>query len=291
MNLAAQLLLNGLINGLLCAVFAIGFGLVYRNTRIFHIAYGSLAVLSALIFGRLMSYGIGWASAGLITLAASALLGWIIDAWFYSVLQRRGASSSAILVSSLGAAIVVENVLALFVGNENQTIVRETGAPLFIGSISITRLQVAQAVVCACLIASLLAMQRFRLFRIFRVMGENPGLLVAHGWRVSKFQRWTFMIATVVAAFPAIMWMADVGIDAHSGMNKFLVAVIAVVVGGTARMAGWVVGAILLALVQNLVAWRIETKWMDVTAFAVLLVVLLVRRTGVVSKRRRPEEV
>lgn len=291
MTLLAQLVFNSIVNGAMFAVLAIGFGLVYRSTQVFHVAYGSSFVLLSFVFYMLVAgAGFTWWVAGISTVAAGALTGWGMEAWFYGPLRRSGAASGAAMVASLGLSIVIENLLVLFWGNEIRAIPRDVGAAMLLGGVRITSMQVAQLAICSIVLTGLAVAGRSEFLRVVRAMGENAGLLQVLGRPLSRYRSLVFALSGALAAVPACLVMLDVGTDANAGMSWLLVAVIAVLTGGVAHMQGWVLGALLLALLQNLVVWRFSAKWMDLVAFALLILVLLFRPEGLVGSRRRPEE-
>lgn len=291
MTLLAQLLANGLVNGALYAVLATGFGLVYRSTGVFHIAYGGAYVLSAFFFHSLVTLlALPWLLAGAIAVALSAVVSWTMEACFYSPFYRRGSSAGAVMVASLGLAIVIENTLALVYGNEIHAIPRDLSTSAAIGPIRFTMIQLAQLGLCSAVLLTLAWARRLPFFRVVRAMGENPELLHVLGGRLSRCRALVFALSGALVAVPACLTMVDVGLDVHSGLSVLLLAAVAVLAGGVAHVEGWLLGGFLLALLQGLVIWRFSSQWMDLVAFALLLAVLFFRREGLVAVRKRPEE-
>lgn len=291
MNLFLQLLANGVVNGALYAMLAAGFGLVYRSTRVFHVAYGGAFVLAAYLFHSLVTLaGLGWWLAGVAAVALSSLSGWGMEAGFYGPFYRRGTATGAVMVASLGLGIVIENALALIYGNEIRAIPRELAQAMTLGPVRLTMIQIAQLAVGAVVLVALAGTRRLRFFRVVRAMGENPELLQVHGWRLGRYRALVFALSGALAAVPACLIMVDVGMDVHAGTSYLLIAAVAVLAGGVARVEGWVLGGFVLALLQSLVVWKFSAKWMDLVAVVVLLGVLLFRREGLLGIRKRTEE-
>jgi branched-chain amino acid transport system permease protein len=290
-NLLAQLLANGLVNGAMFALLAVGFGLVYRGTRIFHVAYGANCVLAAFLFHSLITLaGLNWWIAGGVAVALSAAAGGLMERLFYWPFFRRQAAGGAVMVASLGLFIAIENLLALIYGNELRTIPRQVAASVFFGPARLSAIQLAQFTLCAAALLALFLARRTRLLTLTRAMGENAELLQILGWRIGRLRMTIFAISGALAAIPSCLIMLDVGMDVHGGMTWLLLAAVAVLVGGVERMPGWIVGGFLLAALQSLVVWRFSTKWMDMVAFALLVVTLLFRKEGILSVRKRQEE-
>lgn len=291
MNLFLQLLANGIVNGALFAVLAVGFGLVYRSIQVFHVAYGGAFVLAAYLFYSLVTMaGLGWWTGGLAAVAFSALFGWAMEVGFYHPFYRRRTAHGAVMVASLGLGIVVENVLALVCGNEIRAIPRDLAHAVTLGPVRLTTIQVGQFIVCAALLGGLVLARRLRFFQVVRAMGENAELLQVHGWRLKRYRALVFALSGALAAVPACLIMVDVGMDVHAGMSYLLIAAVAVLAGGVARMEGWVLGGVVLAILQSLVVWKLSAKWMDLVAFVLLIAVLLFRREGILGISRRTEE-
>jgi branched-subunit amino acid ABC-type transport system permease component len=234
--------------------------------------------------------GLTWAIAGATAAALSALAGWAMEAGFYGPFHRRGTAPGAVMVASLGLAIVIENSLALLYGNEIHAIPRDIAASLSFGPVRLTTLQLAQLGLCSTLLLGLAWARRLPFFRLVRAMGENPELLLVLGGRLSRLRAAVFALSGALVAVPACLTMADVGLDVHAGMSQLLIAAVAVLAGGVARVEGWLLGGFLLALLQSLIIWQFSTKWLDLVAFALLLVVLFFRREGLLGVRKRAEE-
>ena len=291
MNLFLQLVANGLVHGAMLAVLAVGFGLVYRNTGVFHVAYGGVFVIGAYLFYSLVMLArLPWWSAGILAVGLNGLLGFGVELGFYRQFYRRGTAPGAVMVASLGLAIVIENTLALLYGNEIRTIPRNMAKVLTFGAVRLTTIQIVQFVICITVLCLLAAANRLRFFRVVRAMGDNPALLQVHGWHLERYRALVFALSGALASVPACLVMVDVGMDVHAGMSYLLSGVVAVLAGGVARMDGWVIGGMVLAVLQSLVVWKFSSGWMDMVAFVLLIAVLLFRREGLLGIRKRIEE-
>jgi branched-chain amino acid transport system permease protein len=291
MSLLFQLLANGMVNGALFAVLAVGFGLVYRSTRVFHIAYGAAFVLSGCLFYTLVTaIGLDWWVAGVLTVGLGAFVGWLMEVGFYGPFFRRGTAFGAVMVASLGLGIIIENGLALVYGNETHSIPRALAGSVMLGPVRLTTIQITELVVCGFVLVGLALASRLKFFRVIKALGENGELLQIQGWRLSQYRMLVFALSGALAAVPACLIMVDMGMDVHVGMSYLLLASVAVLAGGVARMSGWVLGGVILAVLQSLVVWKFSAKWMDIVAFALLIVILLSRREGLLGVKRRAEE-
>lgn len=292
MKLLLQLLANGLVNGALYAMLAVGFGLVWRSLRVFHVAYGGLFVLCGYLFYTLMTrVGLSPLGATLLTMVCAGAIGWAMEAGFYRPFYRRHAASGVVLIASLGVFIALENTIALVFGNELQTIPRGIAHTWTLGPVVLTELQVLQFLVGSVAVALLwILTRRLRIFKAIWAMGDQPELIPVLGLPLYRLRGLVMAISTALVAIPACLLTLDIGVDPHVGMSYLLIAAVAVLVGGVNSYGGWVVGAVVLALLQSLVVWQVSARWMDLATFGLLVAMLIFRPQGLTERHRRMEE-
>lgn len=292
MNLLLQLLANGLVYGALYAMLAVGFGLVWRSLRVFHLAYGGLFVVSGYLFHMLTVWAAlpPWAAGGL-TVVASAGLGWLIEFALYRPFYRRHAGSGAVLIASLGVLVVLENVVALIFGNELKTVPREMATMIQFGNVRLTSLQLWGLVIGVVSVAFLwVLVRRLRTFKALWAMGDQPELIPVLGLPLYRLRALVLAIGTAMAAIPACVLTLDIGIDPFVGMSYLLIAAVAVLAGGVDSYRGWVTGGVTLAILQSLVVWKFSARWMDLVTFGLLVAMLVFRPQGLVQNTKRIEE-
>lgn len=292
MKLFAQLLANGLVNGALYAMLAVGFGIVWRSLRVFHVAYGGLYVLCSYLFYMFVGYaGIPLGLAFALTLVCAAGAGWVMEICLYRPFYQRQAGSGAVLIASMGIFLVLENLIAMIFGNELQTISRGISRTWLMGPVVLTALQVLQFVTGIIVVGLLwVLVQRLRTFKALWAMGDQPDLIPVLGLPMFRLRNLALIVSTVMVAIPASLICMDVGTDPHIGMSYLLIAAVAVLVGGINSYSGWVCGAVILALLQSLVVWQFSARWMDLVTFALLVAMLVLRPRGLMEKKLRMEE-
>jgi len=292
LNLFIQLLANGLVNAALYAMLAVGFGLIWRSLRIFHLAYGGLFVVSGYIFFTLTARaGLAPWLAGVVTVIASAGLGWLVEVVFYRLFYRRKAASGAVLIASMGVLVMLENLVALIFGSELQTVPREMASVVQIGAVRLTSLQLWAAGIGVLAVAGLwILVRRLRTFKALWAMGDQPELIPVLGLPLYRLRALALAIGTGMAAIPACPLTLDIGIDPFVGMSYLLIAAVAVLAGGMDSYRGWVTGAATLAVLQSLVVWKFSARWMDLVTFGLLVLMLVFRPQGLVQNAKRAEE-
>jgi branched-chain amino acid transport system permease protein len=292
MNLFLQVLANGLVNGALYAMLAVGFGLVWRSLRVFHLAYGGLFVISAYLFIALtVRVGMTPPLAGGITVLLSAAMGWLMEVVLYRPFYHRRAGSGAVLIASMGTLVMMENTVALIFGNELQMIPRGLVPVVQVGPVRLTSLQLLGLSIGIVSVSFLwILVRRLRTFKALWAMGDQPELIPILGLPVYRLRALVLAISAAMAAFPACVITLDVGIDPFVGMSYLLIATVSVLVGGMDSYRGWVVGALTLAILQSLVIWQFSARWMEMITFALLVAMLLLRPRGFVQHIIRMEE-
>ncbi len=287
-----QLLANGLVNGCMIALMALGYALIYNTTRIFHVAHGAAYTAAAyLCYLLLIVFKWPLLLAVVGGVAAAALLGVTMELAVYAPLYRRGASDLISLISSLGLYVALVNLIALLFGNETKVLRPGVEKTCRLLGVILTRIQVAEVVVAAVLLPLLVLFLKRTLWgKIIRGVRDNPVLAEVLGIDLMAVRIAVFAAGSALAGMAACLTALDVGMDPQVGMPVLLTAAVALIVGGVGTFEGPVIGGFLLGLIQSLIVWKISAQWTDVITFGVLIVFLVFRPEGIASRRRRLEE-
>ncbi|MEI6177638.1 MAG: branched-chain amino acid ABC transporter permease [Verrucomicrobiota bacterium] len=292
MSLFLQLLANGIVNGALFAVLAVAFGLVYRSARVFHIAFAGLYLVGPYAaYAACAKLGMPIGLAIPVGVIAGGLSGWLAEVVLYRPLLKRNASAAAVMVASLGAFVVVVNLMALGFGNEVRIIERGLAQRVEVGPIGLTTIQICQFLLSGAAVAGLgIATLRLRAFKVIWAMGEEPGLVPVLGLPLHRYRAMVFILSGALGALAGCLIGYDIGIDPHMGMSYLLIAAVAMLAGGIDNYKGWVLGGFSVAILQSLTVWKFSAKWMDLATFTVLIAVLVFRPQGMLGIRKRLEE-
>lgn len=287
-----QFIANGLCLGAIITVVALGFGLIYSTTRVFHIAHAGIYVLSGYVL---------WASVGLwklpmalgvmLSLAMAAVAGMLIDWIVYQPLARRAASAAVVMISSLGVQIVFENSLALAFGSQRQILKSEIERTVVLGPVVLTYVQVIQLVVGALLTGALwVFLKHTRAGQICRAVSDDETLALVLGVRVTRIRLLVFAIGSVFAGIGSALTSLDVGLDPHVGFPTVLAAAVACIIGGLRNFLAPAAGGFILGVLQSLVAWQTSIRWKEPVTFLLLILFLLLYRQGLFGVTERVEE-
>ena len=291
-----QQLLNGLTLGSIYALIALGYTMVYGIIQLINFAHGEIFMVGAyagmtvlLLAGQAASgpHGAVWLLAAL---AASAvvccLIGLSVERLAYRPL--RAAPKLSVLITAIGISFFLQNVVMLGFGAEDRYVPPVLSAgPWGRGAVTVTPLQVIIFGVSLALMVGLQGIVHgTRLGRSMRATAQDPLAARLMGISVDRVIACTFAIGSALAGAGGLLFGAYYSaINFHDGYLTGLKAFTAAVLGGIGNIPGAVVGGLLLGLLEGLGAGYLSSQWKNVIAFAVLVLVLLLRPHGLLGER------
>ena len=288
LNYLLQFLLNGLVTGSIYALVGLGFALVYNTTHIFHIVYGVIYTAAAYLFYCCLHNHIGILPSITFAVGGVALLGYAIEKIVYRPLHKKGFPLVIFIISSIGAMILLINVIALIWGNETKILNPGMNKVFNLGEILITDMQIYQftaSVITITLVMILL--KRTKLGIILRAMRDDSDLTSSFGVDILRMRTYIFIISSILAGLASCLIAYDVGMDPYGGMNMLLISVVALIIGGVGRFEGVIIGGLILGIVQALVVSQIPTKWAESFVFIILIAFLIFRPQGILGRKAR----
>lgn len=287
-----QFIANGLCKGAIYAVVALGFGLIYTTSGVFHIAHGAVYTAGAYaLFFCLTFLNMPFPIAILIALFVAVIVGVLIEVVVYHPLAGKKASGAVLLISSLGVYIVAVNMIALFFGSNAQIIRTGVEATYKFGNVILTKIQIAQLVFSGlCIFIYWCFLHFSSLGRICRAVADDMVLAATLGVKVQAARLLVFALGSFMAAVGAVLIALDLGIDPFIGFPVVLVAAVSCIIGGLHRFIAPALGGLLLSLIQSLIVWKTSAMWESGVTFALLICFLLFRPQGLLGVRQRIEE-
>ena len=282
---------NGLQLGFVYALIALGYTMVYGIIRLINFAHGDIFMVGAFV-GVLgyTAWGLPFPVAIAISMLVCAVTGVVIERLAYRPL--RYAPRIAALISALGVSLFLEYFCSLkFVFGPNYRVVaRPFEVTTFtVGGASVTNIQVVVAVVVLVLLAGLQYMlYRTRIGKAMRAVSQDHDAARLMGINVDSVISVTFAIGSALAAAGGVLYaVAYPQIWPFLGIMPGLKAFTAAVLGGIGSVPGAVLGAIIMGQVDVLSAAYISSQFRDAIGFSILIIVLLVRPTGLLGSRQR----
>ena len=302
MDIFLQQIINGLVQGSVYALVALGYTMVYGILGLINFAHGEVVMvgaMSALAVGNgLIALGLPAGLAMVLGLVAAIVicmgLGYTIERIAYRPLRH--APRLAPLITAIGVSIVLQNLAMMVWGREYHAfppLIKNTTHQL--GGAVISDLQVLIVFVALLIMGGLLFLvHRTKLGRAMRAVAENPAVAALMGVNINGVISLTFMLGSALAAVAGVMVGANYGIvHYYMGFILGLKAFTAAVLGGIGNLRGAMLGGLLLGLIESLGAGYIGdltggfigSNYQDVFAFFVLIGVLVFRPSGLLGER------
>ncbi len=304
MDIFLQQLINGLVLGSIYALVALGYTMVYGILELINFAHGEITMIGALVslsvMQALSASGAGIPvvlilGLGLIAaIAVCMLLGFTVERAAYRPLRR--APRLAPLITAIGVSIVLQNVAMLIWGKQYISFPLALPAARYdIGGATLTGLQISIVVLSCLLMAGLLLLvQKTKLGRAMRATAQAPDIASLMGINTNHIISLTFILGAALAAVAGVMVTVYYGLaHYYMGFLLGLKAFTAAVLGGIGNVAGAMLGGLLLGLIESIGAGYIGTltggflgsNYQDVLAFFVLIIVLILRPSGLLGER------
>jgi branched-chain amino acid transport system permease protein len=281
--LALQLLVDGLVAGVVYALISLGFAIIYNGTRILHLAHGGVFAFGAYMLWTFnILLGLNIAVAFLCSVVLSAAFGVFIEVFIYRRLRARKSSADAIVVASLGIIILTQATIALLFGTDTLFMHEGALSTYEFGGIILSRLHVAVVAVTIVVFPALhYFISQTKYGRAIRALADNPDLLQLFGVDRDYLYILIFGLGSGLAALAGGLIALDSGTQPEMGFHVMFVALTAVIVGGLGYLPGAAAGGLIVGLLQNLSLWPFAQRWQDIVVFGALIAFLLVRPQGV----------
>jgi branched-chain amino acid transport system permease protein len=292
-----QQLANGVTKGSYYALIALGYTMVYGIIQLINFAHGEVFMLGAFIGLWTFNLGVtafGWGGTSLVALVvvllvaalATPLVGVSLERFAYRPLRH--APRLAPLITALGASFLLQQAVAVFYTRGQLQFPDLFPSTSFqIGGANIQLLWVFMVAVALVLTLALtLFIRTTRLGKAMRATAEDPDTARLMGINVDVIIALTFVIGSALAGVGGVLAGMYLGqINFFMGFIAGLKAFTAAVLGGIGNMAGAVLGAFLLGILETFGAAYLGGQWQDVFAFCVLILVLVFRPTGLLGER------
>ena len=285
-----QILLNGTINGLLLACLALGFSIIFLPTRIFFVALGGIYAFTPYIAMSVFRTTGSWWCSVIAAIFTAAIISVLCEVFNHRRLEKKQASKAAHLISSLVIYILLIAVIAITWGNDPQVLRSGLDKVYRWSGLILTRSQFLSAFVSIGLLSLFYIWLRYSNLGLhLRAMSDNPTEFALRGFNLHAYRLLVFCLSAFLVASASLLMAYDIGFDPHGGLHMFLLAVVAVIIGGRDSFWGPIIGGLLLGILRSLVVWHLSARWQDVATFALLALFLYVRPRGIFGRRIRLE--
>ena len=281
---------DGISLGSIYAIIALGYTMVYGIAKMLNFAHGDVIMIGAYVALLSMTHaGMPVLPAVLISVVACTVLGLLIERVAYKPL-RNASSSLAVLITAIGVSYLLQNIALLMFGANAQTfpsVVKWKGLSLAGGKLTISGETLVTIIVCIIImIALILFVQKTKPGQAMRAVSEDRGAALLMGINVNGTIALTFAIGSGLAAIAGVLLCsAYPSLTPYTGAMPGIKAFVAAVFGGIGSIPGAFIGGILLGIIEIFGKAYISSQMADAIVFAVLIVVLLVKPTGLLGKK------
>lgn len=282
-------LINGISLGSVYAIIALGYTMVYGIAKMLNFAHGDIIMVGGFTTFTVVSTMGGSPLLGVLAaVVVCTVLGVTVERVAYRPL--RGASPLAVLITAIGVSYLLQNVALLIFGSNARQFTSVVNVPplkLAGGALSISGVTIVTIAACIIIMIGLmLFINKTKIGQAMLAVSEDRGAATLMGINVNGTIAVTFAIGSALAAIAGVLLCsAYPSLTPYTGSMPGIKAFVAAVFGGIGSIPGALIGGLLLGVIENLAKAYISSQLSDAIVFSVLIIVLLVRPTGILGKK------
>ena len=282
-------LINGISLGSVYAIIALGYTMVYGIAKMLNFAHGDVIMVGAYISFCTTSYlGLSPLVSVLLAIVVCTVLGIGIERLAYKPLRQ--APALAVLITAIGVSYFLQNAALLIWGSSSKTfssVVGDWSVKLFDGQLTITGVTIVTVLACVIIMVALtLFTTKTKMGTAMRAVSEDKGAAQLMGISVNGTISLTFAIGSGLAAIAGVLLCSAYPmLMPTTGSMPGIKAFTAAVFGGIGSIPGAMIGGILLGIIEIFAKAYISTQLSDAIVFAVLILMLLVKPTGILGRK------
>ncbi len=287
MEIILSTLINGLSLGGIYAMIALGYTMVYGIAKMLNFAHGDIIMVGGYVIYVFMATK-NPLLAIVLAVIFCVVLGVTIEKVAYKPL--RGASPLAVLITAIGVSYLLQSLAQIIFGSANKMVtVYDFGSVNFLGVPVQVSALVTLAVTVVVMLTLTLFVKRTRIGRAMVAVSEDRGAAQLMGININSIITITFAIGSALAALAGLFYLLKApSVSSTLGAMPGIKAFTAAVIGGIGSIPGAMLGGILLGMVES-ISYKITAiaPYTDAIEFSILIIILLVRPTGFLGKKRR----
>ena len=282
-------LVSGISLGSIYALIALGYTMVYGIAKMLNFAHGDVIMVGGFaIYTLSTTMGLSPVVGVIGSIVICTLLGVTIEKVAYSPLRK--ASSLAVLITAIGVSYLLQNSALLIFGSGTKSftsVVKLNPIVLFNGELVISGETIATIVISVIIMICLtIFINKSKPGRAMLAVSEDRGAAQLMGINVNSTISLTYAIGSALAAVAgALLCSAYPSLSPYVGSMPGIKAFVAAVFGGIGSIPGAMIGGVVLGVIENLSKGYISTQLSDAIVFSVLIIVLLVKPTGILGKK------
>jgi branched-chain amino acid transport system permease protein len=282
-------LINGISLGSVYAIIALGYTMVYGIAKMLNFAHGDVIMVGCyVVFVAMNQMGLNPILSVIISIVLCTALGIVIEKIAYKPLRR--ATSLAVLITAIGVSYFLQNSALLIFGADTKSFTSVVTLPsleLAGGALKISSTTIVTVLACIIIMVALMIfIKKTKAGQAMLAVSEDKDAAQLMGVNVNATISLTFAIGSGLAAIAGVLFCsAYPALTPYIGSMPGIKAFTAAVFGGIGSIPGAFIGGILLGIIEILGRAYISSQLSDAIVFAVLIIVLLVKPTGILGKK------
>ena len=281
-------LINGLNSGSIYALIALGYTMVYGIAKMLNFAHGDVIMVGAYTLSLMMTYfKVPPVVAVILSMVVCSVLGITIEKIAYKPLRK--ASPLTVLITAIGVSYFLQSCALLIFGSSQKKVESVvTMQSIQLGSLELTGESIITlSTTIIIMIVLTLFINKTKIGKAMLAVSEDKGAAELMGINVNKTISVTFAIGSALAAVAGVLFVSSYGfVGPYTGSLPGIKAFVAAVLGGIGSIPGAMLGGIILGIIESMAKAYISTQLSDAIVFGVLIIVLLVKPTGLLGKKR-----
>ncbi|BDH63708.1 branched-chain amino acid ABC transporter permease [Lysinibacillus sp. PLM2] len=285
-----QQLVNGISVGSIYALIALGYTMVYGIIKLINFAHGDVFMLGAFIgFFAIARWDLSFIPALIISMVLCAVIGVIIERVAYK--RLRNATRIAALITAIGVSLLIEYTVIYFRGASPEAypdgVIPKASIDIFGASISSQSIMILVVTIILMVLLQFIV-HKTKIGKAMRAVSHDADAARLMGINVDNTISATFAIGSALAGAAGVIFgIYYTRIDPLMGVLPGLKAFIAAVLGGIGSIPGAMFGGYILGIVETIVSAIGFSLWRDAAAFVILIIILIVKPSGIFGKNAR----
>ena len=284
---ALQYLVNGITQGSLYALVALGYTMVYGIIRLVNFAHGEFLMIGAMGGYYALHSNLPMPAAILVALLTSGIVAVVVERIIYRPIRSAGRIPA--LITAIGASLFFQYAGQLVFGADPKTIPPFMTEKIYtLGEINISNIQICIFMITMAVLVFLWWLTHFtKIGKAMRATSHNLNAAELMGIDTNRIISFTFFLGASLAGLAGMLMSYTMSVDPLMGTNLGIKAFVAAVVGGIGVIPGAALGGFILGIAENLVAGLYKSSYRDAVSFFILIIILLVRPSGILGKNTK----
>ena len=282
-----QYLINGIAQGSIYALIALGYTMVYGIIRFVNFAHGEFLMLGAMGGFFAVKAGLPMPVCIMIAMLTAGLIAVIVERFLYRPIRSSGRIPA--LITAIGASMFFQYAGQIVFGAESKTIPAFMTVKVYnLGEIQISNIQIAIFVITLFVLGLLWWLAHYtKIGKAMRATSFNLKAAELMGINTNMIISFTFFLGASLAGLAGMLLSFTMTVEPMMGTNLGLKAFVAAVVGGIGLMPGAALGGFVLGIAENLVAGLYKSTFRDGVSFMILILILLIKPAGLLGKNKK----